>query len=274
VTNELVNRVGISFVHEAKEKTGMSGPDVVRAYVIAREVFRMRDLWAGIEALDNRVPATAQARMLAECGRLLGRGCLWFLTQSEHPLRIRHEIEANASGVAAFREGLESQMSLSDQRSLEAAAEAFVTEGVPADVAREVASLPYLTPACDNVRLARATGVPVRTVASLYFAVGGRFGFDWLRSAASRLSTDAVWDKLAVSALEDDLYGTQCAVSERVLGHMQGDVAVEQAIQAWCAGRPHLVTRTDQLLAELKSSGAPQFPMLAVANRQLKAMSI
>jgi glutamate dehydrogenase len=113
----------------------------------------------------------------------------------------------------------------------------------------------------------------VPDVAALYLSVGGRFGFDWLRSAASRLPTDAVWDKLAVSALEDDLYGTQCAVAERVLEHLKDGVAVETAIQAWCGGRTHLVTRTDQLLAELKASGAPQFPMLAVVNRQLKAMS-
>src|SRR3546814_10353956 len=63
VSNGLINRVGINFVHEVREKTGMPPEEVVKAYVIAREISGMRELWAEIEALDNKVPAQLQARM-------------------------------------------------------------------------------------------------------------------------------------------------------------------------------------------------------------------
>ena len=34
-------------------------------------------------------------------------------------------------------------------------------------------------------------------------------GFDWLRRAAERLPRDTAWDKLAVTAVIDDLFGHQ-----------------------------------------------------------------
>src|SRR5207344_1423146 len=55
VTNDLVNRAGLTFVSDMRARTGREAPDVVRGYRIAREVFELPALWAGIEALDNQV---------------------------------------------------------------------------------------------------------------------------------------------------------------------------------------------------------------------------
>jgi glutamate dehydrogenase len=56
ITNDLVNRVGISFVDEVGEATGASPAAVTLAYVAAREIVGARELWAQIEALDNQAP--------------------------------------------------------------------------------------------------------------------------------------------------------------------------------------------------------------------------
>src|SRR3546814_17621873 len=73
VSNDLINRVGINFVHEVREKTGMPPEEVVKGYVIAREILGMRALWGEIEALGTKVTAALQARMLVDCGRRIGR---------------------------------------------------------------------------------------------------------------------------------------------------------------------------------------------------------
>ena len=87
VTNDMVNRVGINFVHEVKEKTGMPAADIARAYGIACEVFGLRDLFQQIEELDNKVPAELQAEMLVEIGRLQLHRCCWL---SLLTLQLRH----------------------------------------------------------------------------------------------------------------------------------------------------------------------------------------
>ena len=124
------------------------------------------------------------------------------------------------------------------------------------------------------MRIAEVSNLSVETVARAYFSVGARFGFDWLRRAAGHLSTDTAWDKLAVTAIIDDLFGHQGELTSKVLDAAGGKPAAETMIDVWTQSRLPLVNRTDQLLVELKATGTPDFAMLAVANRQLKSMVV
>ncbi|MGH8724106.1 MAG: NAD-glutamate dehydrogenase, partial [Burkholderiales bacterium] len=60
VVNSMINRVGSTFVHRMQEETGARAPEVVRAYLIVREVFGFVDLWRALEALDHKVPDRVQ----------------------------------------------------------------------------------------------------------------------------------------------------------------------------------------------------------------------
>jgi glutamate dehydrogenase len=271
VTNELVNRVGLTFIHEAKEKTGMPAEDIARAYMVSREIFGIPDLVQQIEELDNKTPAAVQSAMLIECGRLVERETVWFLREAARPLDIRGEIEAFGGGVKDLIEGLEELLSPADRETVNQRATGFIEQGVPEATAYRIASLGLLAPACDIVRIARNVGQAAQEVAKAYFDIGARFGFDWLRRAAGHLPTDTAWDKLAVTAIIDDLFGHQAQLTQRVL-EVAGTSAAEDVIEDWAESRRPLVARTEQLLAELQSTGTPDFAMLAVANRQLKTM--
>ncbi|MFQ5775087.1 MAG: NAD-glutamate dehydrogenase [Kiloniellaceae bacterium] len=272
VTNDIVNRLGITFVHEVKENTGMSSAEVARAYTISREVFGMRELFAQIEALDNQVPAALQAAMLIECGRLIERGTVWFLREMAQPLDIQREVDAYREDVARLADDLEDLLSDSDRAAVAEQTASYAGRGVPAALARRAASLSLLSPACDIVRIAQGAGLPVLDVGKAYFAIGARFGFDWLRRAAGHLPSDSAWDKLAVTAIVDDLYGHQSELTSRVVNGAKDLSAPAGVIDVWAETRRPLVARTEQLLAELRSAGTPDLAMLAVANRQLRAM--
>ena len=79
VLNSMVNRVGSTFVHQLAELTGATAPQVVRAYLLSREVFASVPLWQRIEALDNRVADSIQCEMIVEWRRLIARATIWFL---------------------------------------------------------------------------------------------------------------------------------------------------------------------------------------------------
>jgi len=272
VTNNLVNRVGITFVHEEREKTGMDAAEVARAYTISREVFAMRGLFADIEALDNAVPAAVQTSMLTECGRLIERGTTWFLRQAAHPLDIGREVDIYAADVATLSEALPSLLGESDRALVAECARRLNGAGVPDELAQRIGQLVALPPACDIVGIARGAGPSVTDVGRAYFAIGARFGLDWLRRAAGNLPSDSAWDKLAVTAIVDDFYSHQASLTARVIEGRDDLATPDQAIDAWAESRRQLVARTEQLLAELKATGTPDLAMLAVANRQLRAM--
>ena len=273
LTNSIVNRVGIAFMHEVRERTGMPTADTVRSYVVAREVFGLRELWAEIEALDNQAPASLQATMLVECGRTLERATVWFLRLPDGLSDIGTRIDEYRDGVAEIASGLNELTTKTEAELIEERASSFHELGAPMETARRVALLQSLAPACDIVRLARSGEWPGRPVAQIYFAIGARFGFNWLRRAALRLPTDSAWDKLAVNAIVDDLYGHQSELVRNVLANA-GDRDLGPAeIEAWIDERRPMVARTEQLIAELQSIANPSLSMLAVANRQLKSMS-
>ena len=270
----MVNRVGLTFVHETKEKTGMAAADIARAYVISREVFGVREIWGQVEGLDNRVPAAIQATMLAECGRLLERSSVWFLREGSHPLDMGREIEDYAAGVRELAGSLQAHLAGEDRRYVDERTQIGTHQGVPEELSARVALLPLLAPsALDIVRIARSTGVPAIEVGKIYFAAGVRFGLNWLRRIASQLPADNAWDKQAVTAIADDLLGNQGTLTERVLAGARPGASPDELIESWAAARRPLVNRTDQLLAELHALGTPTFAMLAVANRQLKSMA-
>jgi glutamate dehydrogenase len=275
VTNSIVNRTGVSFVHEIKEKTGESGADIARAYVITREAFKMRAFWQDVEALDNVVPAPAQAVMLTEGGRLIDRATTWFLREAGRPLDIGSQIAAYAPGIQEIAENLDDLLSPSDRAQFGARIASLIAQGVPEGLARRSASLvAWLAPALDNVRIARDLGHSPLRVSRFYFAIGDRFGFDRIREAAAKLSQDKAIDKLAVTAVTDDLATLQAQITRRIVEAVEQEVDPGAAIAVWVEGRRPAVARAEQLMAELRTVETPTLAMLVVANRALRAMAV
>src|SRR5690606_3572369 len=60
IANNIVNRMGPTFVQRLQRETGAKATTIARAYVAAREITDASDIWRQIEALDNEVPATVQ----------------------------------------------------------------------------------------------------------------------------------------------------------------------------------------------------------------------
>jgi glutamate dehydrogenase len=146
---------------------------------------------------------------------------------------------------------------------------AFTEQGVPPELAETIAQLALLAPACDVARLTRESARPLDQVARIYFGIGARFGFNWLRGAAARLPSDTAWNKLAVTALIEDIDTQQCDLARKVLALADR----EDPVEAWIESRHLFVHRAEQLLAELQSMAAPDLAMLAVGTRQLKSMT-
>ncbi|MGH3026495.1 MAG: NAD-glutamate dehydrogenase domain-containing protein, partial [Gaiellaceae bacterium] len=95
VVNDMINRSGTTFVHRAIEETGADIAEITRAYSVVREVFGLEQLWAEIEALDNKVPIDAQHSGYQEIRRLIDRATRWLVD-------VRFPISDVASEIARF----------------------------------------------------------------------------------------------------------------------------------------------------------------------------
>ena len=88
--------------------------------------------------------------------------------------------------------------------------------------------------------IAQRKQIPVEQAGEAYFTIGARFGFDWLRRAAGHLPTDTAWDKLAVTAIIDDLFGHQGELTSRVLSTSETGPSPEM-IEDWSQARRPLI---------------------------------
>ena len=270
-TNSMINRIGGSFVARVTERTGSSAADVARAYLVARDGFALREVWAAIEELDNKVPASVQISMLIESNRLIERGIGWVLSHAPRPLdigRLRAELEP---GIAMLQSHRAEVLPAPTLAALAAKAEDYTAAGVPPDLAERVAGLIVLAAANDISRVAGRVGKPVDLVGRLYFLVTARFGMGWLRAAAEGLPGGSHWQKLAIDAMIDDLYSRQADLTASVAAEADGGSA-DEALAAWIQRRRGAVERVDQLLGELKTTGKLDLATLVVACRQFQGL--
>ncbi len=273
VVNDLINRMGATFVSEMRDRTGAASEDVARAYLAARAAFEVPKIWQAIEGLDAKVPAAVQYRMLSETVQLIEHACHWFLKNRPLPLNADATVAEFEPALKALRAELDQVVAEDDRVEISRRAAELTAAGVPEGLAHEVAGLDFLAPGLDIVRIAGSATLPAERVARTFFALGNRFAFDWLRETAERLDPDSHWDKLAVSAIIDDLQSEQCELAARVLKEANGaDAEPDALIQDWIKRRPVPVERADTLISELRQSGTPDLAMLAVANRQLRTL--
>ncbi|WP_374368290.1 NAD-glutamate dehydrogenase [Dongia sp.] len=271
VTNSLVNRMGATFVHVTREKTGQSASAIARAYAVTRAAFKLREMWVSIQSLDNRVSASIQTSMLIEINRLAEQATLWFLRNGEHPLDVAANIAATEPGIAAIEAALPNLLAPGDQAANTKRAGNLMSAGVPEPLAKRISQLASLGATLDVVRISAQTKIKVEDVARTFFTIGDQFNLDWLRQGAKGLIGDSHWQRLAVFAIIDDLNTHQRDLTLAVLGNDLGLTGIE-AIDGWKAGRSAALARSEALFTELRQATKLELAMLAVANRALRSL--
>lgn len=272
LTNNMINRMGGSFVNEIREKTGLGVPEISRAWFIAQEIFEMPKLWAEIEALDNKVPAATQTSMMIDTHHLLEWVTLWFLRHGEKGLDIGSNCSAFADGMRKLAHNLTSTLPKHYVSDVKVRATPYIEHGVPETLALRVANLVNLYSGCDIVKLAIKRKADVLTVAKSYFAIGTRFRMGRLRAAAEGLDSESHWQQLAIAALVEEIYSHQLHLTEAVLDSAKKGMSPHHAVDAWIGANPMLVEPTEQMLGELWNVEVNDLSMIAVASRQIRTM--
>ncbi len=267
VTNEIVNRARITFVHDMRARTGRSAAEVAQAYMIVREVFELRNLWTEIEALDNKVAAQVQIELLLEIADLVERSAAWLLYRKR--LAIGPEIGRLSPSVRGIAASLCDLLPPSDRNRVSERSLRFAEAGVPDALATRIGGTMFLAAALDIADLAERSGQELDQAARVYYSVGTQFALDEMRMAARRLRAETPWQKQAVEATIDDLFALQTDLAARILGSSTS-TQPEDPIAAWSAAHAAALTHAEPLIRELRVTATPDLAMLIVAGRQLR----
>ncbi|MCP5151544.1 MAG: NAD-glutamate dehydrogenase [Chromatiales bacterium] len=268
VANEIVNREGITFVFRMMEETGASAAEVAAAYLAARDSYEMSATWQAIEALDNVVDAELQVELLLEARKLTERATRWLLRNADRPIDVGEVASRYREGVRRLSAGLLDVLDADSASRVRERLDHYVERGVPEVLGARLAGADDLFSALDLVEVARAAQGDITDAARTYFELGARLDLHWLRDRAVALPRDNRWQALARASLREDIYAQQTLITRDVLGLGSGTEAVE----AWMEVEELAVARCRQIMADLRSGGTPDFSMLSVAMREIRAL--
>lgn len=274
IANSIVNRLGPTFIKTTMRSTGMSLSDVIKAYMVTREILDLRRMWDEIENLDNKVPAEVQLKSMLEIAKLSEFAIQWFLTRQRKSLRITADIDQFHKPIVQVRNALDTILSGSLKEVIKTRADIYTADGLPSELAKSVAALPILSSTLDITRIANKYKVDVKTVAATYFALGERFQFDWLRQQARFRETKDSWDKEATAGIVEKLYGCQAGLTIRVLKDCKNYKAEScKEVETWIENNAYMVEQLNPFFEKLHRAGALDLPMLVIAEQRLRNLS-
>ncbi|MBL4740578.1 MAG: NAD-glutamate dehydrogenase, partial [Sneathiella sp.] len=271
IVNQLVNRAGITFVMQMVEELGVGVDDVARAFALTLEVFELPSLWHEIEALDNRVSSDIQGRMIDATQKLLRRATLWSLRHLRLPIDVKGEIGQLAPSMRDLEGNLGTLLSEAGRKSYLERVAYLMEMNVPEELANKISALAPLRSSLDVVQVGKYSERPIDEVGEVYFAVGAELHLDWLRFAAENIEPENHWERLAVTAIIDDLYGQQRALTNSVFDNANGHKG-RAALEHWESRNQNPINRSRDLIEEFKASGGVDIAKLAFANRQFRSM--
>ncbi len=272
VTNELVNRAGATFTMRMRQFSGAVNADIARAYCAAREIFGLNALWAGVEALDNQVPASVQLTMLAYINGLLERATLWLLRHRLPLLDIEETVRFYKMEIEQLSECVSDVLDDYYRGIINEHVSALIAEKVPEELARRIANEIALSTAFDIVEIIKSTGKPAKFAAQIYFDIGHRLELMWIRQKVSILPVENHWHHLAKSRLSDDIHSHQFVIASDVVRESSTDDPA-QAVRAWMERNNNSCRVLANLVSDMKSLPKIDFATLSVAISEVYLLS-
>jgi glutamate dehydrogenase len=269
VTNSLVNRMGASFALRMHEDTGATAAEVARAFTIAREIFKARDFWGRIEALDNKVGARSQIDANLSMWNLLRQTTRWVLNQPGEKLDIRASIERLTPGMDVLGKKIIQSLSATEKAQVQEQTEPLIADGMPKTLAVQAASLRFLYPALDVVETAARRNAEVHAVATVFFGLGDRLQLKWLRESVEKLPVAGQWHAHARGSLRDELYSQHRRLAGQVLEAFPGK---KDPVKCWVDANREAVEHISLMLSDMHSLPSMDYATVSVAVHSLEGL--
>jgi glutamate dehydrogenase len=268
VANDVINRMGMTYVSRTAHELGTRAADVSLAYWIAREVSGADDHWGAIEATDGRMAPELQLELKAEVDRLVDA-----YTRTYLRARIASVAEAVQQDRPAF-EQLHSAMlfgTLGSRRLHHTAQlERYLDLGVERELAMRIATLRDLALVPDVAVVARRMDHSVDHVAEVFFELNDGLPLNRLGVRLRSVQPNGHWLRWQHRGLMDDLRDLRRNAAAQALETSPAGLRPEQVVNRYLQERAIPLRRVGAILSLLDEQEDAGIPGIAVAVRALR----
>ena len=274
IANQLVNDMGLNFVARLKDETGATDAEIAKCYVMAREVFSLSKIWREIEALDNKVPAATQLRMMSETRRTIRRATRWFLRLRNRNWTISENIEFYKPAYNQLHENLLNILVEEEVTTLTEQTAILVEQGVPQTLASLICQQNLLFSALDLAQISEQHQRTIIVCAQMYFNLGAKLELHWFLDQINGLGVDNHWQALARASFREELDWQQRSLASAVLSACHEIDFCGNILDAWLQRHEGLLARWHHMLADFKTSSTHEFAKFSVALRELNLLNL
>lgn len=264
-TNDLVNRLGPTYLFRLEEELGSSEAEVASAFIAVCDIFDLQKMWSSIEALDNKISADVQSTMHILVRGLAERAIHWILRSRRQSQTIKQLVEHFKPGISELVNSMPECLASVNRTTLDGRTDYFVNAGSPTEVASKVAQVVPLSGALDIVEISKSLDTDVDAAAAVYFELGVFLDLQWLRDEISQLDVRTHWHKLAKSELRSDLHYQQRYLCAEVIANTDDNADPANRIKSWSLKKETAARKYSELVNELKASSSVDFAMLSLA---------
>ncbi|RJG41856.1 NAD-glutamate dehydrogenase [Motilimonas pumila] len=274
LANQLVNDVGFNFVARMTDETGAAPAEIGMCYTIARQVFDIPMLTEKIEALDNKVDAKVQLRMMQDMRRTLRRATRWFLRLRNRGLTLAQNIALYQPAYQALNSQLDKVLNSDDVAVIKHRSKAYQDQGVPATLATAIAQQSFIFSVLDLAQIAEQQETDLLLAANVYFNLGAKLELHWFLDQINLLAVDNHWQALARASFREELDWHQRTLAITVLSTCDKAGFCNNIIDPWLESHEALLERWYHMLADFKTSSNHEFAKFSVALRELNLLNL
>lgn len=273
LSNRIVSNMGLTFIYQLQDETGVPTSAIVRAFIVAHKVFYMESLHADIESLDYKVDATIQHKMTDDVVRLVRRVTRWFLRNRREHMDIEKTINHYSDHVLGLLQRLPKLILGEDKAKLEAYRDKLIEENVTPEIALKVASTPAMYHTINIIEAANTEKADVYHVAKIYFILVNKLDLLWFRDQINHFPVESRWTILAKAAYKGDLDLIQRQLTIGVLHLDVKSKSITARITAWFDKYGPLIERWKSIITEMRGAEVKDFEIFSVAIRGLSELA-
>jgi len=269
LANAFINELGITALYRLSETTRAPIEDIVKCYVVARNIFDFPTFIQSISDLDYRVDAKQQYDLIFNISRRIRRATRWFVSNRRGELDVGHEVEVFKLALAEVQRCAAERLNKGETHEQRASqVQAFENLGVD-DRWFDLLTMPdNLFSGLAIVEVANTSEKSIKLCTEVFFELLGSLSLDDFATQLSSIDVNNYWQANAREGYISELETQVRKLSALVLDS-EAESDAETMVDAWCEHNKDGVERWKGVVRQVQSTPEHDYAMFAVATKEL-----
>ncbi len=273
ISNKMVSEMGITFVNRILDETGAKRSEIIRAWLVAINVFDSDNIRTKITELSNTITPTLRIAIDNNFNRILRKATRWILRHNFETIDVTKDSNLYSKKIQNLWDNIPNLINNKQSVEFEKLKSDYIAQQIAPDFSVKLASKTYMFGALDIVNAHIEHKLNLSLIGQTYFNIGAVLKLDFLRETIFAQEVKSNWDALARAAFMDDLDKQQIDLTILFLKNLHNDSnTIETTVTKWYKVNYNLFKRWIGMLDDIKASST-EFTMVAVALRELQNLS-